>query len=132
MSPDQYKTFADAVLALHFSIVVFVVFGLPLILAGGALGWAWVRNFWFRILHLAAIGYVAAQTWFGIDCPLTILEVELRSRAGALPYEGSFVEYWLSRIMFYQAPPWVFVIAYTSFALAVAYAWVRIRPHSPR
>lgn len=132
MSPDQYKTFADAVLALHFGIVVFVVFGLPLILVGGALGWRWVRNFWFRILHLAAIGYVAAQTWFGIDCPLTILEVELRARAGELPYEGSFVEYWLSRIMFYQAPPWVFVIAYTSFALAVAYAWVRIRPNPPR
>lgn len=132
MSPEQYKAMADAVLALHFGIVVFVVLGLPLILAGGALHWRWVRNFWFRILHLAAIAYVASQTWFGIDCPLTTLEVALRARAGELSYEGSFIEYWLSRILFYRAPPWAFIVTYTAFALAVAYAWVWISPELPR
>lgn len=132
LSPGQYRLLADAVLTLHFGIVVFVVLGLPLILVGAFRHWAWVRNFWFRMLHLAAIAYVAGQTWFGIDCPLTTLELEMRLRSGALPYEGSFVEYWLARILFYSAPPWVFVALYTSFAVAVLYTWIRIPPRRRR
>lgn len=128
MSPATYKTMADAVLVLHFCIVVFVIFGLPLILAGGALHWAWVRNFWFRIAHLAAIVYVAAQQLLGIACPLTNLEVWLRVQAGQATYEGDFVAHWLARLMFYQAPPWVFTVLYAAFALAVALSWYYVRP----
>lgn len=128
MSPDQYKTMADAVLALHFGIVVFVVFGLPLILAGGVLHWAWVRNFWFRIAHLGAIAYVAAQQLLGIACPLTQLEVWLRLQAGQAAYQSDFVAHWLARLMFYQAPPWVFTVLYSSFAVAVALSWYFVRP----
>ncbi|MEK7697633.1 MAG: DUF2784 family protein, partial [Pseudomonadota bacterium] len=57
---------ADAVLLLHALYVVFVVGGLLLILAGWWRGWAWARNFWLRWLHLAAIGFVVLETWFGI------------------------------------------------------------------
>lgn len=128
MRPEHYRLAADAVLILHFSIVLFVVLGLPLILLGHARHWAWVRNFWFRSLHLAAIAYVVAEAWLGVACPLTALEVELRARAGETPYHGGFVEYWLGRVLYYQAPPWVFTLVYTVFGLAVAAAWWRIRP----
>jgi len=46
---------ADVVLVVHFAFVLFVVGGLALIWIGGAAGWQWVRGFWFRAAHLAAI-----------------------------------------------------------------------------
>ncbi len=55
-SADWYLLAADALLALHVSFVAFVIFGLVLIVVGGLRGWGWVRNRWFRIAHLAAIG----------------------------------------------------------------------------
>jgi hypothetical protein len=121
---------ADAVLVLHTLFVGFVVLGLALILAGGALGWRWVRNPWFRAAHLAAIGIVVAQSWLGLICPLTTLEAELRRRAGEEAYAGSFIEYWLARLLYYQAPEWVFVALYTVFALLVAGSWLIVRPRS--
>ena len=47
---------------------------------GGALGWGWVRLRWFRITHLCAIGVVVIQSWLGVMCPLTTLEMALRPR----------------------------------------------------
>ena len=78
----MYRALADAVLILHLGVVLFIVGGLVLILAGGRLQWAWVRNFRFRVLHLAAIAYVVVTTWFGIDCGLTVLEQSLRAGLG--------------------------------------------------
>jgi hypothetical protein len=48
---------ADIVLIVHFAFVAFVVGGLALVWIGAVLGWAWVRNFWFRAAHLAAIAF---------------------------------------------------------------------------
>ncbi|HEY1042592.1 MAG TPA: DUF2784 domain-containing protein [Telluria sp.] len=131
MSPQQYKLLADAVLLVHAAIVVFVVLGLPLILAGGALGWTWVRNSWWRAAHLAAIAYVAGQQLLGVACPLTGLELSLRLRAGQPAYSGDFVAYWLARLMFYQAPAWVFSLLYAGFAIVVALSWLYVPPVYP-
>lgn len=46
---------ADLVLLLHFAFVLFIVGGAALIWTGAGLGWRWVRNFWFRTAHLAAM-----------------------------------------------------------------------------
>ena len=119
---------ADAVLALHVLFVAFVVLGLVLVLAGGVRRWAWVRNPWFRALHLLAIVSVATQTWLGIECPLTTLEMALRMRAGATVYAGSFIGHWLQAILYFRAPDWVFALCYSLFALAVAAEWVWVRP----
>ena len=64
---------ADAVLLLHFGIVVFVVGGLVVIVAGNLRGWRWVNRWWWRLVHLAAILVVVAESWFGVMCPLTTL-----------------------------------------------------------
>lgn len=119
---------ADVLLFSHVLFVAFVVFGLVLILIGKIADWAWVRNRWFRITHLVAIGIVAVQSWFGVICPLTTWEMALRARAGELTYPGSFISHWLEAILYYQAPAWVFTICYTVFAVVVAASWFWVPP----
>ncbi len=123
-----YQTLANAVLALHAGVVLFIVGSLVLILAGGVRRWRWVRNPWFRALHLAAIVVVVLQSWAGVMCPLTTLEHWLRARAGQVSYEGDFIAYWLSKVLFFEAPPWVFIAVYSAFGLLVALSFYFVPP----
>ncbi|MCY7304891.1 MAG: DUF2784 domain-containing protein [Rhodoferax sp.] len=123
-----YRLLADAVLLLHLGVVVFVVAGLLLVLAGNWCGWNWVNRLWFRLLHLAAIAVVAAQAWFGVICPLTTLEMWLRHKGDSLTYQGGFVEHWMQRLLYYEAPTWVFTLAYTLFGLLVLLVWFYFPP----
>ncbi|MCY4425509.1 MAG: DUF2784 domain-containing protein [Halieaceae bacterium] len=124
-----YLLAADLVLGLHVLFVVFVVSGLVLIFAGKALDWTWVRNPWFRAVHLGCIGVVVLQSWLGAICPLTHLEIFLREQAGDAVYPGSFISHWLESILYYQAPAWVFVVVYTLFGAAVLASWFWVRPY---
>jgi hypothetical protein len=115
---------ADIVLVVHFAFVLFVVGGLAAVWIGAAAGWRWVRNFWFRVAHLAAIAYVAGEALLGIWCPLTVWEDALRGAHS----EKSFIARWVHRVMFYDFPEWVFTAAYVLFALVVAASWWIVRP----
>ena len=119
---------ADGILLLHVLFVAFVVIGLILIFTGKLRCWSWIANPWFRLAHLAAITIVVVQSWIGAICPLTSLEVALRSRAGETGYSGSFISHWLDTILYYQAPAWVFVVCYTVFGAAVVASWFWVRP----
>lgn len=123
-----YLLAADAVLVLHVLFVVFVVVGLLLIITGRLLSWAWVSNWWFRISHLVAIGVVVLQSWLGVICPLTRLEMALREKAGDATYAGGFVSHWLETILYYRAPAWVFAVCYTVFGLLVLLSWYWVPP----
>ena len=127
-APKVYQILADIVLAMHLGIVVFVVGGLIAIVAGGVRGWRRVRSPAFRLAHLAAIGIVVAQAWFGVVCPLTTLENWLRGKANEAAYSGGFIEHWLERLLYYEADPWVFVAAYTLFGLFVLATWIFVPP----
>ena len=127
-----YQLLADVVLTLHFAIVVFVVGGLVLTLVGNLRTWRWVNGLWFRSAHLAAVAVVVAQAWFGAVCPLTSLEMWLRANARAAAYRGSFIEHWLQRILYYEAPDWAFTLVYTLFGLLVGVTWWRFPPVSKR
>ena len=127
-TPGTYQMLADLVLATHIAFVAFMVAGLLLIVIGGFCGWRWIRNPWFRSLHLAGIGLVVVQTWWGMICPLTKLEMFLRERAGEATYRGDFIAHWLQRLLYYEAPPWVFTVFYTLFGLAVIGSWWKFRP----
>jgi len=119
---------ADFILIVHFAFVAFVVGGLALIWIGAARGWQWVRNFWFRVAHLAAIVFVAGEALVGVWCPLTVWEDALRGVHG----EKSFVARWVHRLMFYDFPGWVFTTAYVLFALVVIVTLVWLPPRRRR
>ncbi len=118
-SPTTAALLADALLALHAGVVVFVVGLLPLVLVGRARGWRWVRHRGLRLAHLGLMGFIAAQTWLGQLCPLTVWEQDLRRLACQSAYGESFIEHWLSRLLYWDLPWWVFVAAYTGFAWLV-------------
>jgi len=115
---------ADVVVALHFATVVFIVGGLVLVWVGAAARWTWIRNPWFRYAHLAAIVFVAAEALAGMACPLTVWEDMLRG--GAQP--DSFVGRWIRRLLFYQAPEWIFTTAYCAWAAASVLTLVLVPP----
>lgn len=127
-----FRWLADAVLVLHVAIVLFVVGGLVLIVAGNRRAWRWVNALWFRGLHLAAIATVVAESWLGIVCPLTVFESWLRIQGLQNPHGSSFIAYWLQRLLYYDAPAWVFTIAYTAFGLLVAGVWWVYPPDTRR
>ena len=132
MNPSFAMFLADAVLVVHVSIAVFVVAGLGFIIVGNLARWGLANNLWFRLAHMAAIAVVMAESWFGIVCPLTTLEMALRAQAGAATYSGSFIEHWVGGLLFYNAPPWVFVVAYSFFGLLVAASWWIFPPRAWR
>lgn len=119
----MYQALANLVLLLHLAVVLFVLGGLVLVVAGNVAGWSWVNRIHFRLLHLAAIATVVAQSWLGVTCPLTALESWLRARAGAAGYAAGFIEHWVHQLLFYDAPSWVFTLAYSLFGLLVLASW---------
>ena len=126
-----YRLLADFVLLIHFAFIAFVVFGQLSIVAGLMLRWHWVRNFWFRAVHLAAIGIVVLQSWLGLTCPLTIWEKQLKAAAGEVVYTGDFIAHWMHEIIFYRGPTWVFTLCYSLFALLVVACFMIGPPRWP-
>lgn len=118
-----YQFLVALVLALHVALVAFVVGGLGAVIAGNLLGWRWVNALWFRLAHLGAIAVVVSQSWLGVVCPLTSLELWLRARSGQGAYTGGFIEHWLERVLYYDAPAWVFTTVYSLFGLGVLATW---------
>ena len=129
MSPVLLLLLADIILIFHVLFVAFVVVGLLAVYAGYFLNWRWVRNRVFRIVHLGAIGYVVIQTWLGVVCPLTTWEMALRAESGAATYSGSFIQYWLHSVLYFELPPWVFVVVYTLFGSLVLASWLVVKPY---
>jgi hypothetical protein len=129
-----YAYLADALAAVHLAFVCFVLFGQLAILAGWPLRWGWVRNFWFRSLHLLAIAIVAAESLLKIDCPLTIWEQDLRALAGQDVNRGAtFVGELVRRVLFYQPEDQsIFTKCYVAFALLVLLTFVMVPPRLPR
>lgn len=120
---------ADAVLVMHALIAFFIVGGLAAIWIGSSLGWEWVRYRLFRLAHLFAIGIVSSLSLLGVACPLTTLEDWLRN--GSVGTQG-FIQRWVSRLLYYDVPAWVFTLSYVAFALAVLLTWRRVPPRQHR
>lgn len=119
---------ADIVLIIHFLYVLFVVGSLPVIWLGAGFKLAFVRNPWFRYLHLAAILLVVAESLAGIVCPLTAWENSLRQ----IETNHSFIQQWLHQIMFYTLPEGVLTTVYILFAGLVAATFKWVPPDSRR
>ena len=85
-----WRVLADLVLAVHALFVVFVILGGMAVLRWPALAW----------VHLPAVAWGAAIEFGGWICPLTPLEVALRQRGGEAGYSGSFIEHYVTPVLY--------------------------------
>ncbi len=86
-----YKILADIVVAIHFLWIVFLILG-------GLLG---MRHRVFRIFHISGLVFAFVIQATGWYCPLTDLEVWLRShQAHGLAYRGSFIIHYMEELVY--------------------------------
>ncbi len=127
-----FSLLADCIVVLHVGYVLFVILGLLLILVGWLREWNWVRRRSFRYLHLTAIFIVVGEALAGVTCPLTTWEDNLRKHAGQHVVDGSFVGRCFHELLFWDAPQWVFTIAYCVFGLTVVLTFLLVPPRSTK
>lgn len=128
-----FALLANVVLFVHFGYVTFTVGGEIAILLGAVFRWRWVRNLIFRLLHAGSVVLVAVEAVIGMSCPLTVWEYRLRALAGErIGSQIPFVARLVRSIIFYDFPPWVFLVAYISFALLVGATFLFVSPELRR
>jgi uncharacterized protein DUF2784 len=125
-----WRVTADLVVAIHMTYIAIVVIGFGAILVGAAAQWQWVGNVYFRVAHFAMVLLVCVEAAIGSTCPLTSLESALRLRGSEAGYPRDFIGYWLDRLIFYDAPAWVFLAVYLTFGTVVLLTFwiVPLRP----
>ncbi len=128
---NWYAFFADVIVCLHFGYIAVILGGMLLILTGWAAGWNFVRNFWFRVVHLAMILIVVVEALLGVVCPLTVWEYDLRVAAGQDVSEGTFIGRLLHDLIFVDVSQGVLSVWYCLFGLAVLASWWFVPPRWP-
>ncbi len=127
-----YRILADATVVVHALMAAFAVLGLVAVLVGRVAGWQWIRNFWFRLIHLGLIVVIAVFPLIGGLCPLTELENWLRKQSGGETYPGSFIAHWVHELLFVQVSSQVIAVSYLAFGVAVLSAFFLVPPRRPR
>jgi hypothetical protein len=111
-----YKVLADMVVMVHFFWIVFLMFG-------GLLG---VKYRAVKIFHVAGLLFAAVIQVSGWYCPLTDLEVWLKSRyAPGLAYKGSFIIHYIEKLVYIRISHQM-IIALTVLLCAFN-GWVYLR-----
>jgi hypothetical protein len=88
-----HKILADVVVLIHFLWITFLFFG-------AILG---IKNKAVKICHLSGLAFALLIQIFGWYCPLTYLEVWLRSKHdSSLTYTGSFIIHYVERIVYIE------------------------------
>jgi len=90
MPSMSYRLLADAVVILHFTFVLFVLFG-------GLLAWWKPRIAW---LHLPAAAWGAVVEFGGWICPLTPIEQWLRFEGGESAYGPDFIGHYILPVLY--------------------------------
>jgi len=89
----KYKLLADAVVLIHFLWILFLFFGATV----GA------KYRVLRILHLSGLAFALITEILGWYCPLTYLEVWLRSKHDPhLAYTGSFIIHYVEKMIYLE------------------------------
>lgn len=122
---------AEAIFWIHVGVIAFNVFGLIAIPLGAWRAWTFVRGFWWRALHLGALGVVALQAVLGRACFLTLWESDLTARAGRAASRAPLIETWISRIVFWPFPFWVFTGLYVGVGAYALLLWRLVPPRLP-
>jgi hypothetical protein len=107
-----YKIFADFVVLVHFLWILLLFFG-PI--------WG-VKSKVIRIFHLSGLFFAILLQVFGWYCPLTHIEVWLRSKHDpTITYMGSFIIYYVEKVVYLELSQTTIFI-FTIF-LCVFNAW---------
>jgi len=85
-----YKAAADVLVVIHLLFIGFVV-------GGVFLAWRWP---WIVWVHIPAVIYGALVEFAGFTCPLTLLENDLRRRAGQAGYRDGFIAHYLVKVIY--------------------------------
>ena len=115
---------ADLILIIHFLIIFFIISLFGLVPYGYSKKWNWVSSKKIRYTHLFLITLVTIESLFGIICPLTILENNLRG----IVTNQTFISKYLSKIIFFNFPSSVFLVLYFSGFLISIYIIVKYPP----
>ena len=119
---------ADALVAIHLTIAVFVA-GLPvLVFLGWPLGWRWIRNPVLRLSHLAIVAYVVINALVGNVCFLTHWERALRERAGRAASDLSFVGGLLRSMLYIDVEQRVLDNVYIGLGVLVLFSTLLVKP----
>jgi len=96
------------ILSAHLIVILFMVIGFPVGLV--------VNNRKFRLFHAGTLIFITSLMVIKIPCPLTVLEELYAGKS----YDGSFISYWLNKIVYMRwlAPQSVLAID-ICFALLV-------------
>ena len=106
------------ILVLHLMVILFFILGFPIGLKLNHRG--------FRYFHSAALAGITLLMVVGIPCPLTVMEESLRDSS----YEGSFIAFWLNRIVYLEwfEPVHVLILDLVFAALVFSsFIWYPVR-----
>ena len=93
-----YGAAADFVVLLHFFWILFLIFG----------AFPGRKYLSVKILHIAGLSFALIMQIFGWYCPLTDLEIRLKSRyEPSVTYQGSFIIHYVEKIVYIELPPWI-------------------------
>jgi hypothetical protein len=123
-----YSLLADIIVVVHLVYACFVLFGFLAIVIGVPCGWNWIRYFPFRVTHLVCTVFVPLETLIRMTCPLTTLENFFLRASGAEGYSRSFIGNIVSKVLFYDAPEWIFAIIYVALAILVVLYFIIVPP----
>jgi len=111
-----YKILADSVVLIHFLWIVFLFLG-------GIWG---IKNRVVKIFHLSGLVFAFVIQIFDWYCPLTHLEVWLRSRHNsALSYTGSFIIYYVEKIVYIELSR--FLVLFFTIFLCGLNLWIYLK-----
>ncbi len=133
MPREIYGYLADFTVGIHLGYCAYVVIGQLLIWAGLLLGWRWIRNPWFRVTHLLAIGIVVLEEIYEYRCPLTVWEEQLRELAGQATTGETFLGRMMHDLLFIEGqPPEFFTWLYGIVGGLVLLTFIAAPPRWPR
>jgi len=93
-----YKILADLTVIIHFLWILFLIAG----------SWLGRKYRLIKYFHIGGLGFALIIQIFGWYCPLTHLEVWLRSKHDPLlTYKGSFIVHYVEKLIYIELPEWL-------------------------
>ena len=111
-----YKVLTDIVVIIHFFWIIFLIFGV----------FFGTRNKVVKIFHVLGLGFAFIIQIFGWYCPLTYLEVWLKSKHDStLTYTGSFIIHYVENMVYLELSRYAIFIL--TIFLCLFNAWFYLR-----